>query len=187
MAVRPETRRFTVDEYYRMAEAGILGPEDRVELIDGEIVAMSPIGPPHGSIVDRLNKRLVIAVGDEAIVRIQGAVRLSDFSEPEPDVALLLPHPDAYSTAHPEPNDVLLLIEVSETSLAYDRGPKLSLYARSGIREVWIVDVAGRRVEVHRGAQGDAYRGVSSAGPGDDLSPEALPQLTIAVQDILGS
>src|SRR6476659_3569905 len=137
------TRRpITVTEYHRMGEVGILGDRDRVELIEGELVAMSPIGSYHHGTVNKLNHALVQAVGERAVVSVQGPVRLDEFSEPEPDLALLKPRPDFYRDAHAGPADVLLLIEVADTSLNYDRAVKRALYARHTIQELWIVDLA---------------------------------------------
>jgi Uma2 family endonuclease len=137
----PQRHRITVHDYHRMAEVGVLAPDARVELIEGEIIDMAPIGKDHQSIVDQLNRRLVRAVGDDAIVRVQGSIRLSQWSEPEPDVVLLAPRPDFYRGEFALGTDTLLVIEVSDTTLRYDRDVKVPLYARHGVPEVWIVDV----------------------------------------------
>src|SRR4026209_134436 len=129
-------RQFTVHDYARMREAGILTEDDRVELLDGEIFLMSPLGPLHIAIVNRLNKLLMRQVGDDAILSIQNAVQLNDYSEPQPDVALLHPRDDYYNQALARPDDILLLIEVADTSLGYDRELKLPRYAASNIAEV---------------------------------------------------
>jgi Uma2 family endonuclease len=134
-------RRFTVHDYHRMGEAGILHEDDRVELIEGELVEMTAIGTRHFSCVNRLNRLLVMHVGDDAIVSVQNPVRLNEYNEPQPDLTVIRPRD--YLESLPKPEDVLLLIEVSDTTLAYDRGVKLPLYARAGIREVWIVDLLG--------------------------------------------
>ncbi len=135
-------RRFTVHDYHRMGEAGILHEDDRVELIEGELVEMAAIGTRHLTCVNGLTRMLVRGVGDEAIVSVQNPVRLDEHSEPQPDLTVLRMRD--YRESLPVPEDVLLLIEVSDTTLAYDRGVKLPLYARSGIREVWIVDLRAR-------------------------------------------
>jgi hypothetical protein len=136
--------RLTVDRYHRMVESGILGPDDRVELVSGEVLDMSPIGSLHAAIVRALSRWMAASVGDRAIVSVQNPVLLDDASEPQPDIAILLPCVDCYAAAHPGPGDVLLVVEVAETSLAYDLGVKVPLYARHGIAEVWVIDAATR-------------------------------------------
>ncbi len=179
-------RKFDVAEYYRLAEAGILHEDDRVELIEGEIVRMVPIGSEHGGAVNRLTYALIRAVGDRGVVTVQNPLRLSDLSEPQPDLLLARPRDDFYSARHPLPEDVLLLVEVSNSSLRYDREVKLPLYARHGIPEVWILDLAARAVEVHRRPAGEGYAEVSRAAPGDVIEPPSLPGLRVPVADILG-
>ncbi|NBC17495.1 MAG: Uma2 family endonuclease [Bacteroidetes bacterium] len=149
--------RFSVGDYHRMGEAGILGPEVRTELIDGEVVEMPPIGHPHAGTVNLLSDLLKEAVGRKAIVAVQNPVWLDDYTEPLPDIALLRPRADYYRNGHPSPDDVLLLIEVADTSLAYDRDVKLPRYARAGIPEAWLVDLGGRRLTIHRLPAGGAY------------------------------
>jgi Uma2 family endonuclease len=139
----PQRHRITVHEYHRMAEVGLLAPDARVELIEGEIIDMAPIGNDHQSVVDQLNRLLVRAVGDDAIVRVQGSIRLSNWSEPEPDVVLLAPRPDFYRSEFALGTDTLLVIEVSDTTLRYDRDVKVPLYARHGVPEVWVFDLNG--------------------------------------------
>ena len=139
MALPLTRRRFTVSEYYRMAESGILTEDDRVELIHGEIVEMAPIGRRHAAGVDRVADLFFHRFADGAIIRVQNPVRLDEYSEPEPDVALLRRCADYYEAGHPTPADVLLLVEIADTSTAADRQVKIPLYARSGIPEVWLV------------------------------------------------
>jgi Uma2 family endonuclease len=146
----PSRHLISVDAFHRMGEAGILGPADRVELIDGEIIDMSPIGALHAAIVARLASSFSQRLGEAAVIRCQNPVRLDDMSEPEPDIAILRPRADFYMTAHPGPADVLLVIEVADTSLAYDLGTKVPLYVRHGIPEVWVIDAATRRTRVFR-------------------------------------
>src|ERR1044071_1275575 len=146
MAVAVSKRRFTADDYQRMGQAGILLPEDHVELIDGEVVTMSPIGPRHCAAVDRSNRAFVTGAGDAAIVRVQGSVRLDFYTEPEPDVVLLRPRADFYATRHPGAPEILLIVEVAESSIDYDREVKTSVYARAGVREYWIADLNDDRV-----------------------------------------
>lgn len=178
-------RRFTVDEYYRMAEAGILAPGERVELIEGEIVAMAAIGSRHAGCVNSLNRLLVRGLDERAVVSVQNPVRLSDMSEPEPDVAVLRPRADRYAEAHPGPPEVLLIIEVSDTTAAFDREVKGPLYARAGVQDFWLVDIDGDRVEVHRDPTPGAYRDIRRHGRGATLRPLAFPELDLPVNDIL--
>jgi Uma2 family endonuclease len=178
-------RRFTVGEYYRMAEAGILGPDERVELIEGEIVTMAAIGSRHSAAVMRLNHLFSRELGDRVLVLVQAPVRLSDLSEPEPDVALLRPRADHYASAHPGPADVLLLVEVAEATVAFDRGTKLRLYASAEIPEYWIVDITDDRVEVYRKPDAAGYREIHRLRRDDTLYPAAFPELEIAVAAIL--
>jgi Uma2 family endonuclease len=144
----PRPHRLTVDEYYRMAEVGLLSPDDRVELIEGEIVEMPPIGDRHAAAVDLLASALIRSLGDTAHVRIQGPVRLDAGSEPQPDIALLKPRADSYKTGHPTAADVLLAIEVSESTREYDLDSKARLYARYGVAEYWVLDLIDN--QLHR-------------------------------------
>ncbi|MBK1702652.1 Uma2 family endonuclease, partial [Thiococcus pfennigii] len=147
----------SVGEWFRMGEAGILAPDARYELIDGEIVDMSPIGPPHAGKTNRLTAILAEALHGRAIVSAQNPIILGDFSAPQPDVAILRYRDDYYEQSHPTAPDVLLLIEVADTSLAYDRGAKLTLYARYRVPEVWIVDIPGGHLDIHRDPDGARY------------------------------
>lgn len=143
-------RRFTVAEYHRMGASGILSEDDRVELIEGEIVEMAPIGSRHQACVDRLTELFSIQLAQRAVIRVQGPIRLSEHSEPQPDLALLRRRPDFYAASHPGPQDILLVVEVADTSADYDREVKLLLYGRYGIPEVWLVDLASECVDVCR-------------------------------------
>jgi Uma2 family endonuclease len=185
MSVMPRRRRFTVNEYYAMADAGILTEDDRVELIEGEIIQMAAIGSRHAACVNRLTRLLVDGVGDDAVVTVQNPVRLSDLTEPQPDFALARPRPDFYAGAHPQPDDVLLIVEVAHTTLGYDREIKLPLYALAAIPEVWIVDVEGDVVEIYREPSGGEYRRTTTAGRNDMLHPVKLPSLSVPVSQIL--
>ena len=149
--------RISVTDYYRMGDVGILHEDDRVELIEGDIIDMTPIGSAHASVVMRLAKLCIAAVGDSAIVSVQYPIRLDAYSEPQPDLALLRPRQDYYRAAHPEPGDVLLVVEVADTGLAYDRGTKVPLYARHGIPEVWVLDLRGRLMHSYRQSRQDGY------------------------------
>ena len=172
----PRERTFTVSEYYRLARHGILTENDRVELLDGRIYEMAPIGSGHAQCVRRLTELLVLRVTPGAVVSIQNPVRLNDRSEPEPDVALLEPK-DVYGSRHPRPEDVLLLIEVADTSLDFDRDVKTHLYARAGIRELWVLALREQRVHVYRrpGPNGYAERAVAERGGALDVA--ALPEV----------
>ena len=161
----PSRHLISVDAFHRMGETGILGPQDRVELIDGEIIDMSPIGVLHAAIVDVLARHFGRRTGESVFVRCQNPLRLDDISEPEPDIAILRPRADFYMTAHPGASDVLLVIEVADTSLAYDLGTKVPLYARHGIPEVWVIDAATRQTRVFRRPVGSGGTG-SSGGSG---------------------
>jgi Uma2 family endonuclease len=186
VVVEQARRRFTVEEYERMGAAGILGEDERVELLDGEIVEMSPIGPRHAGGVNRLNRLLTGALRDRAVVTVQNPVRLALRSEPQPDLVVARPRRDFYELGHPTPDDVLLLVEVAETSAAFDRRVKTPLYARAGIQEVWLVDVASEQVVVHRAPAGHGYADVRTLGRGDRLTPLAFPDLDLSVADVLG-
>ena len=185
MAVPLTRRRFTVDEYYRMADAGIFSEDDRVELIDGEIVQMGPIGENHAGHVDRLTWLFSRRAGDGAIVRVQNPVRLSEYSEPQPDMTLLHPRPDFYTSTHPGSRDVLLLVEVADTTAEYDRSIKVPLYARHRVWEVWVIDLQRDRVEIYRDPAPNGYREIRVARRGDRLTPLALPDVALSVDDIL--
>ena len=179
--------RFTVDDYYRMGEVGILGPDERLELICGEIVEMVPIGSLHASVVERLANLLRRGLSDdEAMIRGRNPIHLDNSSEPQPDIVLVKPKPDFYRDAHPLPSDVLLLIEVSDSTLAFDRLVKLPLYAQAGIPEVWIVDLAGETVEVNRQPGPDGYASQTVVARGARVSPAVFPKVRLAIRDILG-
>jgi Uma2 family endonuclease len=187
MALTVTRRRFTADEFQQMGRAGILRREDRVELIDGEVVAKVTIGPRHTAVVDRLTRHFVTCTaGSIAIVRTQGAVRLNLFNQPEPDLALLRHRDDFYAAAHPGPADILLVIEVAETSIDYDRTVKADLYARLGVAEYWIVDLNDDLVTCAADPAAGRYRDVRAAGRGDLLSPRALPPCAVPVSAVLG-
>lgn len=182
----PELKhRISVHAYHRMAEAGALAPEARVELIEGEIVDKAPIGSRHASVVNRLTRILVPAVGERAIVQVQGPVRLGEFSEPEPDLALLKPRADYYREALPGAADVLLLIEVADSTQRYDRRVKTPLYARHGVAQVWVIDLENALVHFYGRPRDGAYADISALEhPG--LTPiAALPGLAIDLSGIL--
>ena len=180
-----QRHRLTVDEYHRMGQAGVFPPDARVELIDGEVIDMAPIGTRHASAVKKLNALLSAAAGGSAIVAVQDPLRLSDASEPEPDLMLLRPRADFYAHAHPGPADVLLLIEVSDSTAAYDRGIKLDLYARHGVTEVWIVDLDNDVVRFFRHGDGTAYTDITASETPRATPVAALPGVTIDLSSLL--
>ena len=187
MTTQLQGRAFTVGEYYRMAEAAILTEEDRVELIAGQIVAMSPIGSQHAACVDRLNGLLHRPPRPAFIVRVQSPIALDAYSEPEPDLVLLRPRADFYATAHPAAGDVLLAVEVADTSASYDRTVKVPLYAQAGIPEVWLIDLQERRLEVYAHPQGHAYQQHTPVAANASFSSPTIAGLTLAAADLLGS
>ncbi|MFB6262553.1 MAG: Uma2 family endonuclease [Bradymonadaceae bacterium] len=182
-------RQFTADEYHRMAESGVLGEDDRVELLEGEIVEMTPIGSEHAGYTNRLNGLLQERVGSECIVSVQNPVSLGTFSEPEPDLALLRDREDDYISDLPGSEDVLLIIEVADTSLEDDRRAKVPLYARHGIPAVWIVNLQDDVVEVYEepDRETEAY-GRRRVTEGEDvLRLDGPPDLAIMVREIFSS
>ncbi|MDX1532425.1 MAG: Uma2 family endonuclease [Rhodothermales bacterium] len=188
LELAPRERPFTVDEYHALARAGILDEDSRVELIDGRLIVMSPIGPRHAHTVNRLNRllaeRLYTQAPPLALLSIQNPVRLSQLAEPEPDVALL--RPNAPQDRTPIPDDVLLVVEVAESSADYDRRVKAPRYAAAGIPELWVVLLEAAAVEVHRRPGPDGYGAVIRHEAEEDLAVEALPDLMpIPVRDVL--
>lgn len=185
MTVQTLKRLFTTSEYHRMAQNGILSEDDRVELIEGEILEMTPIGSHHASRVDRLNALFSERLGARAIVRVQNPIHISAHSEPQSDLALLEPRDDFYAEAHPEPEDVLLVVEVAETSADFDREVKLPLYARAGIPETWLLDLAADCIEAFKPSP-QGYGEIRRLWRGQVIAPRAFPEVELAVADILG-
>jgi Uma2 family endonuclease len=185
MTVTLKRRLFTVDEYQRMGETGIIHEDERVELIDGEILEMSPIGGPHIWCINKATMVLVVRLQGRAFVSIQNPVRLNDMSEPEPDVVVLRIPADPRAAEVPTAADVLLLIEVADSSLDYDRGEKLPRYALAGIPEVWIADLSHERFEVYRDPAGDRYRDTAIVERGGVLTLLSFPDVAIACDEIL--
>ena len=183
MAVDVQRHRFTLEQYEHMVSAGVFHPDDRVELIDGEIIEMAPNKPPHVSPIRCLMRAL--AVGNRAVMLVQMPIRVPPRSEPEPDLALAVPPEERYVQRHPEPADLLLVIEVSYTTKRFDQTVKIPLYARSGVSEVWIVDVKAEHIEVFREPGPDGYASVDVVGRGGSVSPVAFPDLSVAVDDVL--
>ncbi len=184
MSLTPLKRRFTVEEYYRMGVTGILTSDERVELIEGQIVQMSPIGSRHAACVALLMQHFFTALALRTIVRAQNPVRLGDRSEPQPDLMLLKPKADFYASGHPGPSDVLLLIEVADSSAASDRETKFPLYARAGIVEFWLLNLEKHQIEVCRDPQGDTYASTQTFPRGTSVSPRAFPDILVPVDTL---
>jgi Uma2 family endonuclease len=181
----PIRHRFTVKDYYRMAETGVLPPDARVELLDGEIHDMSPIGPFHGGVTKRLNQLLARLSRGRWIVAVQDPVHLDERSEPQPDVMLLKPAADDYANRHPQAAEVLLLIEVADTSLDHDREEKLPAYGRAGVSEVWIINLIERTVEVYREPHFTGYGLKTTLRVGDQARPQAFSDVAVDVAELL--
>jgi Uma2 family endonuclease len=182
----PTRHVFTVDEYYRLAETGVLPAGSRTELIHGDIIDMSPIGSRHAACVTRLQRTLMAQLRERADVRVQMPIALAVASEPQPDLALVSRRADDYESGHPTPADVLLVIEVSDTTPAFDRNVKASLYAGAGIAEYWLVDVAARVVDVHRAPEAGRYTDVSRGTVADTVVPAVLPDVRVDVSALFG-
>ena len=180
-----ETRKFTVAEYYRMAEAGILKPGERVELIEGEIILMPPIGPEHSGSVNLSTEIFPLLAQGRFIVHIQNPLHLDDGTEPQPDITLLRPRADRYARSHPTPADVLLVIEVADSSLEYDRNVKAQLYGRNNIPETWVKNLPEDCIERFTGPGPEGYAQHTIHRRGETLTPVSLPDLELAVEDLL--
>ncbi len=186
MSVQLLRRKFTVEQYHKMVESGILCENDRVELIRGEIVEMSPIGRRHAACVKRLNRLFYRKLGDSVLIGVQDPVELDDTSEPQPDIVLLQPREDFYESASPQASDIFLLIEVADTTVQYDRQVKIPLYAEDNIAEVWLVDINGQCVEVYREPASDGYQNIQKFERGQTLSILAFGDVNITVNEVLG-
>jgi Uma2 family endonuclease len=184
MLVQAE-HRFNVADYYRMAETGVLKPDARVELLDGKIIDKPPIEPLHGGSVNRLIRLFAKLADGRWLVSAQNPVHLDEYSEPQPDLLLLKPDPDDYTSRHPVPEDVFLLIEVADSTLAYDREQKLPAYGRAGIAEVWILNLRARTFEVNREPHFAGYDSNQTFGAGEKVSPSAFPDAVVAVAELL--
>jgi Uma2 family endonuclease len=185
MSTELRRRPFTVDEYHRIAEAGVFGEDDRVELLEGEIIEMTPIGGRHARRVTMLAHRFHQQVGDRLIVSVQNPIRLSERSEPQPDLALLRWRDDFYPEL-PTAEDVVLVVEVADTSGSVDRVTKLPAYGRAGIAEAWLVDLAAGVVEIHLEPSAAGYRQVNLHRPGHVVSATVAPGLTVVIDEIFG-
>ena len=176
--------KLSIEEYHKLAEVGILNEDSRVELIEGELIEMSPIGPPHSWMINKLNRLLVNQVDTQAVVSVQNSLRLPPNSEPQPDLVLLREHMANIRTRIAGPDDVLLVIEVADSSLAYDRGIKQRLYAKTRIPAFWIVNVSEENIESYQGAEGTGYREKLLYRKGDVLTFSEIPSLKIDVEDL---
>jgi Uma2 family endonuclease len=185
MALEISRRLFNVHEYHRMVDAGILCEDDRVELIRGEILEMSPIGPRHSAAVLRANNNVLRLAGDRAIVGVQGSIRLDEYDEPQPDIYLLRPKEDFYASGHAGPADIFLIVEMADSSLEYDRTVKMQLYAETGVPEYWIADIRNDCVIAYSDRERDTYRTVRVFARGNTLTPLLLPDCSIPVDVLL--
>lgn len=185
MSITSRKKLLTAAEYEALVDEGILSEDDRVELIEGEVVEMTPIGPPHDSRVIRLTHLFTRLLGDRALVGVQTSARLSDFTQPQPDFVILRQREDYYAQAHPGPSDILCLIEVADTSLRFDRGRKGKLYAGYGILDYWIVNLPKNLLEVRRDPGPDGYASLVTLRRGDRVSLAAFPDLVIDVAELL--
>ena len=186
MVTEPRRRLFDVDEFHRMGEAGILREEPRVELVHGEIIERPPIGPEHLGRVNRLNRVLVTRLAGRAVISPQNPLLLGRRSEPQPDIVVLRPRDDDYMTRLPRTEDVLLVIEVADSSFAYDRIVKRELYGSAGLPEYWLLDVNGRALEVYRGPCPAGYTTYERLLAGQSVGPEAFPDCVLDVGEIVG-
>ncbi len=185
MPVLAPRRLFTVREFHQMADAAIFGDDDRLELLRGDIIQMTPIGSRHAACVSRLNRFLGQSIGDQFIVRVQDPVRLNDYSEPQPDLAVVKARDDFYRDRHPGPAEVLLVIEVADTSAEIDRTDKALLYAQSGIPELWVVDLTATTVHVYREPAASGYSIHETLNPGRSLPSIVMPSVQLRVDDVL--
>jgi Uma2 family endonuclease len=182
-SLAPHRYRLTVAEYHRLGEIGIFAEDSRVELIEGDLIAMPPTGCQHAGHLDHIARPFFRQV-TEGIVRMQSPIQLGDCSEPQPDLVVLRYREDFYTRAHPRPEDVLLLIEVSDSTLRYDRDTKVPLYARAGVPEVWLLDLAGQRLEIYRRPSLEGYREIHYPAPTDSIAPVLLPELILNVASL---
>jgi len=183
--VNPTKHLTNLDEWRRLGEANIFPPDSRLELIDGEILEMAPIGFNHAGHLKRITNFLALLVAGKAIVSVQDPLQLGDLSEPEPDFMLLKPNPDFYCSRHPNASDVLLLIEVADSSLAFDQNQKQRLYALHGIPEYWLLNLNDNCLEVYRHPHGESYEQKTTLRNGDSISLSQVPDITIKLSDIL--
>jgi Uma2 family endonuclease len=187
MGVQTKRRRFTLQQYHRMGHTGILGADDRVELVDGDVVELASIHTRHAGTVARLGHLFATRLDRRALVWTQNPLRLTQQeSEPLPDLLLLVPRVDFYVGALPEPPSVRLLVEVTDTSLYYDRQKKLPLYARAGVVECWLANVDTKRLEIHRNPGRLRYRSIRLPTAGESFAPAAFPEVKLTLRDVFG-
>ncbi len=181
-------RQFTVEQYHRMGETGILHEDDRVELIEGEIVDMTPVGIRHKACVKRLNTLFNSLINtNQALIGVQDPLILDEYNEPEPDIVLFHYRQDYYENQHPSAEDALLVIEVADTSLPYDQNIKVPLYAKSHIQELWIVDLQSNSVQTYRSSNGESFQEIQTYSEQDTITPLAFPKHSISVSSIFGT
>ena len=185
MPVALSKRRYTADEYQRMGQVGILPEGGRLELIDGEVLAMTPIGTQHNACVNRAMRALVRAAGDDAIVQAQGSVRLDLYHEPQPDLVLFRPRADFYASRHAGPDDILLIIEIADSSIEYDRDVKARIYAESGVPEYWLADLNANLVSRYFSPERGAFRSLEKYRRGQSLAPQLLTACVVAADVFL--
>jgi len=186
LAAQPiEWYRLSSDVFHAMIEKGFLGEDERVELIEGRLVTMSPIGSEHMGVVNQLAELLIRHLKRRALVGVQGPIHLDEHSEPQPDLVLLTPRQDFYKRSLPRPADILLVIEVADSSLAYDRGVKMSLYANAGIPEAWIINLIDRWIEVYRDPSPAGYTTMLKILPGKTIAPQAFADVVVGVDELL--
>ena len=185
MAAEISRRLFSVYDYHKMVDAGILCEDDRVELIRGEVVAMSPIGPRHNAAVLRALNKLLSIVGNHAIVGSQGSIRLDEYDEPQPDIYLLRPKEDFYASGHAGAPDIFLIVEMADSSLGYDRSTKMELYAETAVPEYWVADIQNECVIAHSNPAPKGYRTVQTWKRGTAITPRLLPECPIPVDVLL--
>ncbi|MDQ7074120.1 MAG: Uma2 family endonuclease [Gammaproteobacteria bacterium] len=183
----PHPHGFSIADYHRMVESGILSAQDHVELITGEVIDMAPIGSQHAGIVKKLSHLCNQAAAHAAIISVQDPVILSDLSEPQPDIALLHYRDDFYSSAHPRAEEIYLIIEVADSTLRYDRTVKLPLYAQAEIPEIWIVNVEGKALEIYRQPIDGTYQQQHRLETLGEISLEALPAITLDLKSLFGT
>ena len=179
-------RPFTTTEYYKLLESGVLTEDDRVELIDGEIITMSPIGPRHTASVKRLNTFLVRKTFGLALIGVQDPIHLNQYSAPQPDISMLKFRDDYYASGHPEPEDTMIAIEVADSSVEYDRQVKIPKYAEAGIPEAWLIDLVNDRIEIYALPNEGIYQEVRIVLRHQKIISRTLPQLKLKAEDILG-
>ncbi len=182
-SVAPHRYRLTVAEYHRLHELGVFDEDSRIELIEGDLIAMPPIGSQHAGHLDRIAQP-IFRQTTQGIVRVQSPIKLGDHSEPQPDLTILRYREDFYTGAHPTPSDVMLIIEIADSTLHYDRDTKIPLYAKAGIPEVWLLDLTSQQIAVYRRPSADGYRTIQFPAPEERISPVLLPELTLSIADL---